>query len=276
MRTDRHMMGFIAEAIYLLKRTLFKSLALVAVLVVAGFLLAQLSALLHHPSLTDYLWLDQVPVEIYLEPNSPELEALLARIDTVPELDLMEILSADDAAQSFNEDFGLEVEELLGENPFPLTLRCKLTAGSNRLDAPRIVENLTKGRADYFVDVELFEGIGQRARGLLIALCLGIGLAFLLLLVMLRLGTKAERSAYRLERALLKESGATSWQTMLPEMIWQLALTTIAWLCVLGLWNFEQGILSSLALDLELPFLYWILFPACSLLAFQAGRSRKD
>jgi hypothetical protein len=269
-------MWFLHESIYLLKRTVFKSLSLVAMLSLAGFLLAQLSALLLHPDLSDHLWLDQVPVEIYMEPNEATLSALLTRAEALPELELVQIVSAQDAADEFELSYGLQATDLLGENPFPTTLRFKLKAGFDRAALPAALKTLAAGQADYHVNEELYDGIGTRIRRFIVALSALVFGVFLLLLLMLRLGTKSERSAYRLERQLLKDCGATPAQERLPEIFWQLSLIFVAWLCVFSGWTFEGVLLSSFDLNLELPLAFWFLLPAFNLLAFQLFRSKKS
>ncbi len=268
-------MWFLHESLYLLRRTIFKSLALLALLTLSSFLLAQLSALMLHPDLSDHLWLDQVPIEIYLEPDPQVQSDLIERAKAFPELELVDVISAEDASNEFAASYGLSAVELLGENPFPTTLRFQLRSGSSRENLPIALQQLAEGLADYHVDEALYDGIGERIRRFVIGLAVLVAVAFALLLVMLRIGSKSERSAYRKERHLLKECGATPIQERLPEITWQVLLIASSWGLVFAAWHFEVILLQGFDLRLQLPLAFWFLLPTFNLLAFQLFRSKR-
>lgn len=230
------------EALGLLGRSRSRALLLALCWMLALVLAGALGWLWRNSSAVRESWTRRVPAECYLESAEPALqERVRGVLASCGSLRWAGLVPVEQAAEEFRQGFGLDVPALLGENPFPPTLRLDVRPGAELAEVDRDLQRLaaTPGVSGVFVERELLGQVGdtlrRAGRAALAVLALLSGLTLLLLVSALR---SLQRS-WAGEAALLAVQGARTWQRALP--VW-LALALPAALA----WGLAQGMLSGI------------------------------
>jgi cell division protein FtsX len=231
------------EALGLLGRSRSRTLLLALCWTLALALAGALGWLWRNSSAVRESWTRRVPAECYLESADPALqERVRELLATTSSLRWAGLVPAEQAADEFREGFGLDVPALLGENPFPPTVRLEVRPDAPLEEVDRDLARLAHapGVSGVFVERELLGQVGdtlrRAGRAALAVLVLLSGLTLLLLVSALR---SLQRS-WAGEAALLAVQGARPWQLALP--VW-LALAMPAAVA----WGLSWGALSVIA-----------------------------
>ncbi len=208
------------EAWRILRRSRYRALLLACGLAVAGLILSHLLLIAANSEIILSTWFSRIPVDVYLSvPAGQEVPPrLLQLVDSLEELETLEVLSPGEAAEEFERAFGHDVTELLGENPFPHTIELAMRLGGRREVMERELDFLLQQPevADAAYDPQLFGGIGRSLRRLGWSL---LGAAVLALAGVVLIALRVLRSqvlCYKPELRLLALLGAEPWKLRLP------------------------------------------------------------
>lgn len=195
---------------------------------------------------------ERVPAEVYLAPeDGAAASRVLDELSRCRSLRLAGLLGREEAAAEFQQGFGVDVVELLGENPFPLTVLLKVRADADPLLLERELARLRQlpGVDGVHVDRALLGNLGLRLRQ---AGRAGMGLGLLLALLTVALLAAAVRSiarSWQAEARLLALQGARPLQVLLPPAVALLLPALVS--ALLAVWG--GHVLDSLAVRMELP-----------------------
>lgn len=225
------------EALGLLARSRSRALLLALCWMLALVLAGALGWLWRNSSAVRESWTRRVPAECYLVSGDPALQRQVRDLlERSASLRWEGLVPAEQAAAEFREGFGLDVPALLGENPFPPTVRLQVRPGATLEEVDRDVARLAAlpGVEGVHVERELLGQVGdtlrRAGRVALAVLILLAGLTLLLLVSALR---SLQRS-WAGEAALLAVQGARPWQLALPVWLALAAPAAVAWGLAVG------------------------------------------
>jgi cell division protein FtsX len=203
----------------------------------------------------------RVPAECYLaDDGAATLAGVRAALAAGRGLEWAGLLDAGQAAGEFRAGFGVDVVELLGENPFPPTvlLRVRPEAGPAQLERELAALRRVPGVTGVYLDQRLLGELGRQLRR---AGWLLLGTGALLALLTLGLLALAMRGLWREWQGvarLLALHGARPWQLAVPPLV---ALFGTALVAAALSWVLA-GVLSNLMARLGLAGISqgWTLF----------------
>lgn len=240
------------EALGLLGRSRSRALLLALCWMLALLLAGALGWLWRNSSAVRESWTRRVPAECYLESADPGMQRRVRDLlERSGSLRWDGLVPAEQAAAEFRQGFDLDVPALLGENPFPPTVRLEVRPGATLAEVDRDLARLAAepGVSGVFVERELLGQVGdtlrRAGRAALAVLALVSGLTLLLLVSALR---SLQRS-WAGEAALLAVQGARPWQLALP--VW-LALAVPVGVAGFGVWGIFE-VWSAMAAWLPIP-----------------------
>ncbi len=202
-------------------RLLFSSGTRAIVLVGAWLLLFSLACILswawNNSAKIKRFWQDQQVVELYLKPGV-QPASMLALVDSLEIFEWDGVLNPEEASLEFESAFGLRVGELLGYNPFPITvlLRLKPEADEQRWVNARIVLAKQPRLAGFYADPLLFNQLAGKFRLLLFVLSSVFLLVLALNLLLLRSLYRSISRNWLPVRGVLILAGAPPLVQLLP------------------------------------------------------------
>lgn len=256
-------MNPLREGLRLLGRSRSRTVLLVLLLGLAGFLLAQTVLVAANSRLALGVWLRRLPVDVLLSESGEALDEAVwrERIDGLPTLDWGRRLSREQASAEFAEAFGRPLEELVGENPFPaaLELRLKADADPGAVEADLATLESWPEVADAAYDAELGARLAERLRAL--GLGLGGGALGLLLisLLLVRRGLASQLAAWAPEMRLLALAGAPPARLRAPVLVAAALLGAAPMAAVLAALLVEGWLAAWIGLPFRAPLALWLL-----------------
>jgi len=190
-------MIWLLEGLGLLRRSLSRTVLLVLCWTLALLVGGVLGWALEHSLQLREALVGRVPAEIYLKADDARAPArVMEELSRCQTLRLAGMLGREAAAREFQQGFGVDVVELLGENPFPPTvlLKVKADAAPDQLERELIRLRKVPGVEGVHVDRALLGSLGDQLRRMG-RLAVGVGL--LLALLTLGLLAAAVRSLTR-------------------------------------------------------------------------------
>lgn len=204
----------------------------------------------------------RVPAECYLAgADTPVLARVRSALQVGSTLEWAGLLDADQAAGEFRDGFGVDVVELLGENPFPPTVLLRVRADADTAELDRDLGTLrqVEGVTGTYVDRRLLGDLGRQLRRLgRMILAAGILLSALTL-ALLAVSARSLLRAWRGEAVLLALHGARPWELALPPATALALPAGLALGAALGLVRALQDWLAGLGWATRLVVLSWPL-----------------
>ncbi len=178
-------------------------------------------------------------IEVFFKPNTPssDLDKLKARIDAIDGVRSTTIITPDDAKRIFKDQFGEDVESMLGYNPLPPSCVVNLVRDTKEPVYPeaiiRQIRNL-EGVDDISYQGRLITRI-ERAYEQAVKLEVLIAAVIVLITIVIMSGT-IRLSAYARQELMksLQLIGASKWFIKIPFMVESILLSLTAGLLTYG------------------------------------------
>ncbi len=210
------------EGLGLMRRNLSRSLLLIMCWTLALLVAGLLGWAMENSLQLREALMGRVPAEVYVKPGDGAAAArVLDEVSRCRTLRLAGLLGTEAAAAEFRQGFGVDVVELLGENPFPVTvlLKVKASASPREVDGDMARLRRVPGVEGVHLDRALLGSLGTRLRQ---AGRAGLGVGLLLALLTVALLAAAVRSlarAWEGEARLLTLQGARTIHVVLPPAV---------------------------------------------------------
>ena len=164
----------------------------------------------------------RVPAECYLASvDAPVLARVHSALQAGSTLEWAGLLDAGQAAGEFRDGFGVDVVELLGENPFPPTVLLRVRAGADTAELDRDLGTLrqVEGVTGTYVDRRLLGDLGRQLRRLGRLILAAGALLSALTLALLAAAVRGLLRVWQAEASMLVLHGARPWQVALPPAV---------------------------------------------------------
>ncbi len=255
------------EALRILARSKVRALLLLCASGLFWFVVCQLLLLWGSSGSLSSGVFRQVPADLYLfrDTEPADLERLRATVDSLSEIEWGRLITPQDAAADFLRAFGEDPEELLGENPFPMSVELRLRLGGDR---PRMEEQLRFLAFQPAVEeLQYSRGLldkvsGRLRQGTFILLALLL-LLLVGVLLLQRMAWASQLRAWRPEMETLARLGAPPAEIRRPLLLLAVIQGLVPALAALACSLALVGLAAGIGLPLRAPLsLWWILLPA--------------
>ncbi|NTW48657.1 MAG: ABC transporter permease [Chlorobiales bacterium] len=210
----------------------------------------------------------RIEVELFLSEtvSSKEAKQLAAKINAQPSVRSLDYISKEQAAQIFMEEFGENIQTVLGTNPLPQSIKIKLKpeyATADSLERFIAVVSKAEGVTDVKYNKEFLAGIDRNAR-IFSYITAGIGL--IISLASIALVSNTIRLTIHSKRDMIKTMelvGATPTFIRMPfliEGVWQgmlgalFATISILLFVEFVVWNYDYSIYQMFSEDTHVVY----------------------